>query len=375
MTIDDGASGQMSRRRFLRNVGIGAATIPVIGGVANAAATLPSWAGMKHYPKTARKSMNLAVASFTSMNYAPTQIAAQGGFFHNNGVDVAQTLISSGSSTLMNALVGGSVQAVLTSTNSVIEAIAQGQPVQCVAQVITGLGGGQIVFGHSYAASKGITGRSSAQAKLAALRGATVGSLSLTSGTVAVLTAYLLKNNFNPATDLTIVPNPSGSALLDSLLAGKIDALAYFPPTTNQAVLEGAAIPGLSFATDTSLSQMTFSSIVVEKSWAAANKQSLLRFVRALWKIDEYIQSSPNKARDLCAKYQASVGAPLPSNVFDAAWQTSFVSFSKTPLISQVGIQEVINSWINIIPPYSSNPLHMSFEQVATNEYVELSKP
>src|SRR6185295_11211666 len=115
-------------------------------------------------------------ASSKTLGYSPLWVAARQGFFERQGLDIQPVLIQGADKSLM-ALVGGSVAISGAAADAPINAVERGVDLVSIGGVINGLTH-MIMGGKNYKTYED-------------LRGATIGSSGLTSGTALVLRRVL----------------------------------------------------------------------------------------------------------------------------------------------------------------------------------------
>ncbi len=135
-------------------------------------------------------------ASSKTLGYSPLWVAERQGFFRRQGLDVQLVLVRGADKSIM-ALVGGSVLVSAGAADAPIGAIEHGMDLVFIGGVINGLT-------HFIMGGKGYKSYED-------LRGATIGSSGLTSGTAFVLRRVLKAKGLEYPRDYKLI-NVGGSA-------------------------------------------------------------------------------------------------------------------------------------------------------------------
>jgi NitT/TauT family transport system substrate-binding protein len=154
-----------------------------------------------------------------SVHYLPFYLARER-FFAEEGLDV-QVSPFQGGAQAQAALVGGSVDVVVTMLETAISAVQAGHPVRIF--YLSHLAMGVSWFGRS-----GIT-------TWPDLRGRTVGISSLGSSTDSLTRLALRQRGLTPGTDVNLVQLGGAGVRLTALQAGRVDAAILVPPFTYMA--------------------------------------------------------------------------------------------------------------------------------------------
>lgn len=203
-------------------------------------------------------------ASSKTLGYSPLWVAWKQGFFEKQGLDTQVVLVSGADKSIM-ALVGGSVYLSSGAADAVITAAEQGADLASIGGIINGLT-------HYVMGGKKIK-------TFEDLRGATIGSSGLTSGTAFVLRRVLRANGLEYPRDYKLINvGGSGPAFL-SLTSGRIDAAIIAVPLSFEAVALGHPVIArvVDFIPNYQLTEMS-----VKRSWAEQNRPLVVRFMKAM---------------------------------------------------------------------------------------------
>jgi len=203
-------------------------------------------------------------ASSKTLGYSPMWVALRQGFFNRNGLDVQLVLISGADKSMM-ALLGGSVYVSTGAIDAGIAAAEQGADLVSIGGIINGLT-------HMIMAAKKFKTYED-------LRGATIGSSGLTSGTAFVLRRVLQAKGLEYPRDYKLI-NVGGSAQsFLALAAGKVDAAIIAVPLSFDAVEMGFNVIGR--VVDV-IPNYQLTEISSKRSWAEKNRPLLVRFMKAM---------------------------------------------------------------------------------------------
>jgi len=203
-------------------------------------------------------------ASSKTLGYSPVWVAWKQGFFERQDLDVQLVLMSGADKSLM-ALVGGSVFLAAGAADAPITAVERGMDIVAIGGVINGLT-------HFIMGAKGYKSYED-------LRGATLGSSGLTSGTAFVLRRVLKAKGLDYPRDYKLI-NVGGSApAFQALSSGQIAASIIAIPLGFEAAEMGFNVIGR-VADVIPNYQLTVLS--VKRSWAEKNRPLLVRFMKAM---------------------------------------------------------------------------------------------
>lgn len=223
-------------------------------------------------------------ASSKTLGYSPLWVALNQGFFDRQGLDVQLVLVSGADKSVM-ALVGGSVFVSSGAIDATIGAVEQGMDLVSIGGVINGLT--HMIMG----AKKFKTYED--------LRGATIGSSGLTSGTAFVLRRVLQAKGLQYPRDYNLVNvGPSAQAFL-ALTAGKIDAAIIAVPLSLDAAEMGYNVIGR--ASDV-IPNYQLTEISSKRSWAEKNRPLLVRFMKAIVQSMRWLYDNKEPAIEFLGK-------------------------------------------------------------------------
>lgn len=203
-------------------------------------------------------------ASSKTLGYSPLWVASKQGFFERQGLDVQLVLVRGAEKSLM-ALVGGSVFVAGGAADAPILAVENGMDLVMIGGVINGLT-------HMIMGNKNFKTYES-------LRGATIGSSGLTSGTAFVLRRVLKTKGLEYPRDYKLI-NVGGSApAFAALASGQIAAAIIAIPLGFEAVDAGFNIIGR--VVDV-IPNFQLTVLTAKRSWAEKNRPQLVHFMKAM---------------------------------------------------------------------------------------------
>ena len=210
-------------------------------------------------------------ASSKVLGYAPLWAADKKGFFDREGLDVEVT-VTRGTSPSMQALMAESIRVALSANDGPIGLVEKGANLSMIA------GGSKTT--HMIMGGKNIE-------TFEDLRGATIGSSTLTSGTAFLLRRVLKEKGLEYPKDYSLVNVGGSGPALMALSAGKVDAAMLAVPLNFKAEQLGLHLIGK--ATDV-FPNYLLSSFTVQREWAAAHQPQVIKFLKALLQARRWLE-------------------------------------------------------------------------------------
>jgi ABC-type nitrate/sulfonate/bicarbonate transport system substrate-binding protein len=212
-------------------------------------------------------------ASSKVLGYGPLWVADRKGFFTREGLDV-QVIVTNGTAPSMQALVAESIHATLAANDGVIGLVEKGIPLAIIA------GGSKTT--HMILGRKNIKSYED-------LRGATLGSSTLTSGTAFLLKRVLKARGLEYPRDYSLVNVGGSGPALIALSTCKVAAGILSVPISFLAQELGLNLIG---KVSDVFPNYLLSSFSVRRNWAAAHRQDVVRFVRALLQARKWLDDN-----------------------------------------------------------------------------------
>ena len=224
-------------------------------------------------------------ASSKTLGYGPLWAAVKKGFLEREGLD-GQLVLLRGTPMNVQALAAGSLQVGSGGAEAFYEAAERGLDFVMIGGIINGLTH-DIVAGKKYKSIED-------------LRGATLGSSSLTSGTVTAFKQALKLNGLEDPRDYKILVVAGGSsANLAALQSGQIAATTVAIPLNFVAEEAGFNVIGRLID---AVPEYELSALAVRKSWAEKNRSTAVRFMKSVALTHRWMYENKEAAIDFLAR-------------------------------------------------------------------------
>lgn len=202
--------------------------------------------------------------SSKTLSYGPLWVAAKMGFFEKEALEVPIVTMR-GSPLTIQALTADSILVANATVDTLISAYEKGADITMVGGLINGLGL-SMVGGKPYKTYKD-------------LRGTTIGTQTLTSGTGFALRLVLKVHGLEYPRDYALLNIGGAADRYQALNSGQISSAPVGVPLDLVAKQKGFNIIGY-FADDQPNFQ--FNVYIVKRSWAEKNRLLLVRFMKAM---------------------------------------------------------------------------------------------
>ena len=222
-------------------------------------------------------------ASSKVLGFAPLWVASGKGFLKREGLDAEVTAIR-GTASTMQALVSDSIYVALAANDGAIGLVEKGLDVAMIA------GGSKTT--HMIMGGKGFKTYED-------LRGATIGSSSLTSGTAFLLRRVLKTKGLEYPRDYKLVNVGGSGPAFTALSTGNIAAAILAVPISFRAQEMGFNLIGK--VTDV-FPNYLLSAFAVRREWAADHRKEVVRFLKAVLKARRWLDENKKEAADFLAK-------------------------------------------------------------------------
>ena len=211
--------------------------------------------------------------SSKTLSYGPLWMAGKMGFFDKEGLEVPIVTMR-GSPLTIQALTADSIYIANATVDTLISAYEKGADITMIGGLINGLGL-SMIGGRAYKT-------------YADLRGTTIGTQTLTSGTGFALRLVLKAHGMEYPRDYKLLNIGGASDRYQALTSGQISSTPVGVPLDLVAKQQGFNIIGY-FADDQPNFQ--FNVYVVKRSWAEKNRSLVVRFMKAMaatmrWMVD-----------------------------------------------------------------------------------------
>lgn len=219
-----------------------------------------------------------------TFGFGPLWVASKQGFFAQQKLEV-EILLIRGSDISTQALAGGSLQVSGAASDAPIAAIERGLDMVIVGGIINGLSQ-SIMGGKNYKTFED-------------LRGATLGSNTLTSGTAFAFRRVLKAKGLEFPRDYKLINVGGSPQAMAALASGQIAAAALSLPLNYVAEEQGMNTIGR-FIDVIPHYQLSVYSVL--RPWAEKNRPVMVRFMKAIALAARWIYGNKDAAADLLAK-------------------------------------------------------------------------
>jgi ABC-type nitrate/sulfonate/bicarbonate transport system substrate-binding protein len=202
--------------------------------------------------------------SSKTLSYGPLWVAAKMGFFEKEGLEVPIVTMR-GSPLTIQALTADSIYIANATVDTLISAYERGADITMIGGLINGLGL-SMIGGKPYKT-------------YADLRGTTIGTQTLTSGTGFAVRLVLKVHGMEYPRDYKLLNIGGAADRYQALTSGQISSAPVGVPLDLVAKQQGFNIIGY-FADDQPNFQ--FNGYIVKRSWAEKNRQMVVRFMKTM---------------------------------------------------------------------------------------------
>jgi ABC-type nitrate/sulfonate/bicarbonate transport system substrate-binding protein len=222
-------------------------------------------------------------ASSKVLGFAPLWVASGMGFLKREGLDSEVTAIR-GTAPTMQALISDSIYVALAANDGAIGLVEKGMDIAMIA-------GGSKTTHMIMGAKKYKTYED--------LRGATIGSSTLTSGTAFLLKRVLKTHGLEYPKDYTLISVGGSGPAFTALSSGNIDAAILAVPISFRAQEMGFNLIGK--VTDV-FPNYLLSSFSVRRQWAVEHRQEVVRFLKAVLQARRWLEENRKAGAEFLAK-------------------------------------------------------------------------
>ena len=202
--------------------------------------------------------------SSKNLSYGPLWVAAKMGFFERESLD-APIITMRGSPLTLQALTADSIYVAGAGVDALINAYERGADITMIGGMLNGLGL-SMIGGKPYKT-------------YADLRGTTIGTQTITSGTGFALRLVLKAHGLEYPRDYKLLNIGGSSDRFQALTSEQISSAPVGVPLDLVAKQQGFNIIGY-FADD--LPNFQFNGYFVKRSWAEKNRALVVRFMKAM---------------------------------------------------------------------------------------------
>src|SRR5215467_7511437 len=222
-------------------------------------------------------------ASSKVVGYAPLWVASGMGFLKREGLDAEVTAMR-GTAPAMQALVSESIHVALAANDGVIGLVEKGMDLTMIA---AGAKSTHMIMG-----GKGFKTYED-------LRGATIGSSTLTSGTAFLLRRLLKAQGLEYPKDYKLVNVGGSGPAFTALTTGNIAAAILAVPINFRAQEMGFNLIG---KVSDVFPNYLLSSFSVRRQWAAEHRDEVVRFLKAVLQARKWLEDNRKAGAEFLAK-------------------------------------------------------------------------
>jgi ABC-type nitrate/sulfonate/bicarbonate transport system substrate-binding protein len=260
--------------------------------------------------------------SSKTLSYGPLWVAAKMGFYEREGLEVPIVTMR-GSPLTIQALTADSIYVASATVDTLINAYERGADITMIGGLINGLGLSMI---------------GAKQYKTYAdLRGTTIGSQTLTSGTGFALRLVMRVHGLEYPRDYKLLNIGSAPDRFQALTSGQIAAAPVGVPLDLVARKQGFNVIGY-FADDQPNFQ--FNVYIVKRSWAEKNRALMVRFMRAMAATMRWMETNRDPACEYLTK-EMSISMDHCRYAYDYNWKNRI--WDRNADLNVEGVRTIIN--------------------------------
>ena len=260
--------------------------------------------------------------SSKTLSYGPLWIAQKMGHFEREGLDVP-IITMRGSPLTIQALTADSIYIANATVDTLINAYERGTDIAMIGGLINGLGLSMI--GAKQYKTYGD------------LRGTTIGSQTLTSGTGFALRLVMKVHGLEYPRDYKLLNIGSAPDRFRALASGQISSAPVGVPLDLVAKQQGFNIIGY-FADDQPNFQ--FNVYIVKRSWAEKNRTLVVRFMKAMVATMRWMADNRDAACAYLTK-EMSIGMEDCRYAYDYNWKNRI--WDRNADLNVEGVRTIIN--------------------------------
>jgi NitT/TauT family transport system substrate-binding protein len=260
--------------------------------------------------------------SSKTLSYGPLWIAQKMGYFEREGLDVPIVTMR-GSPLTIQALTADSIYVANATVDTLINAYERGADITMIGGLINGLGL-SMIGGKPYKT-------------YGDLRGTTIGSQTLTSGTGFALRLVMKVHGLEYPRDYKLLNIGSAPDRFRALASGQISSAPVGVPLDLVAKQQGFNIIGY-FADDQPNFQ--FNVYIVKRSWAEKNRALVVRFMKAMVATMRWMESNRDAACAYLTK-EMSIGMEDCRYAYDYNWKNRI--WDRNADLNVEGVRTIIN--------------------------------
>ena len=301
-----------------------------------------------------------------SLIFLPAYVAKGKNYFAEEGLD-GEIKIFRGGVQAIAGVMSGDAHIYLGPPSTAMKAIVKGQDLVVWGAIMDQIPTNIVIQG-DVAKKHGLTAASPIGAKIAALKGLTLGVNAAGSAPDQVLRYTLRQAGFDPDKDAKIAPVGAGAALIAQFEQKRIDGFAFSSPASDIAVDRFGGLMVVNYAKGEydPLKGFLYLGLISQKAWLTENRDRSARALRVFAKALALINEKPEEAR-------AAVRASFPSmneEDFNAGFAANALAIPKSPEINRRSV--ALNQEFSRVVEGIDLPVDL--DKVYTNEFVEAAR-
>lgn len=343
---------------------MGLSRLGAVALVASLATTACSGPGGAEDAEENDSSAILAIGG-TSLNFAPTWVAVDGGYFDEQGITVSDAGTSS-TAEAIQVLRSGDTDFADVTVSAALDALQNGVDLRIISSTVVA-NANAVVVSKSWLADTGTTEADSVEDKLAALRGARIGVIGPGSGSNSFARYLLRLAELDPERDAQLVVLQATANMPPALRAGQVDAYVTTSPAGEvsvdagdaQILLRGVDLPAVQ-------DQLLIATVTLQET-IGQRAEFVQRFVSALNAAREALAENPEEVEPLIRERFAS----LSEEIWDLAWDNNLPTYATSSLVREeqyeanFAVAEIAGDELNEVP--YADVVNNTFAEEAAN--------
>jgi NitT/TauT family transport system substrate-binding protein len=240
---------------------------------------------------------------FPAFHTMTVMVASGLDLFRQEGLDVEMIQTSSGALQPIQ-LISGEVDLTTVGLENVVALRRQGKLTTHIYVLVKRMSQDFVVRNEALRA-RGVTPRDPIDRRLAALRGMRIGYTLPNAPSDRYARYYLWKAGLTPGRDAEMVQVGSPTSLVGAIRQGRIDAFMLTPPTPQLVELDGVGTI-LIYGTRGDVRELDnypYTGLSARTEWVRRNRETLVRFVRALNRARQLIASDRERSLEALRRF------------------------------------------------------------------------
>lgn len=260
-----------------------------------------------------------------SLGWMQIYVAREKGYFEEEGLDV-EVVIVDGDPAGAAAVDSGSADFGTSTGISQAVARSTGRPFKIIAPLMYQFGV-NIVASPEFVQSSGVSAEASLSEKILAMKGHTVGTLSVGGAQDQLLRALIEEEGLKPDQDVEIVALSPYAALFNALRQNEIDFVISGIPNGSAAVADEYAEPYIAInAGEVEQVRGLLHTVVFASESVLSEKADVVEaFTRALEKAMRFTEEDPDGALEAIRPHFSDLSA----EALNAAWEENYDAWAK----------------------------------------------